>query len=104
MSSVEVKKIVTDYAKKLKAENFNFSAIYLFGSSAKGKANKNSDIDVAVVSDKFRKDWNKNEDKLWKYAFYVDSRIEPMGFSTSDFKNANDPMVYEIKNTGVRII
>ena len=104
MSTVEVKKIVNNYAKKLRAENFNFSAIYLFGSSAKGKANKNSDIDVAVVSDKFKKDWNKNEDKLWKFAFHVDSRIEPMGFSTSDFKNTNDPMVSEIKNTGVRII
>lgn len=104
MSNVEVKKIIKDYAEKLTAEKFNFFAIYLFGSCAKGKANKNSDIDIAVISDEFKCNWNKNEDKLWRYAFNIDSRIEPIGFSSADFKDNGNPIVYEIKKTGIRVV
>ena len=104
MSNSEVKTIVKNYAKKLKTEKFDFSAVYLFGSYVKGTASKNSDIDVAVVSDKFKRDWNKNEDKLWRYAFNVDSRIEPIGFTLDDFKNNNNPIVYDIKTTGIKVV
>lgn len=52
MSKTNAKKIVKEYAGKLKRENYPFSAIYLFGSYAQNKNNKWSDIDVAVISDK----------------------------------------------------
>jgi predicted nucleotidyltransferase len=76
----------------------------LFGSYATGKANQWSDIDVAIISDKLKKDWNKNEDVLWKYTIGVDSRIEPIGFTVKDFQDECDPMVYEIKKTGIKIV
>ncbi len=104
MSKVEAKKIAKKYAEKLKKENYPFSAIYLFGSCVKGKPHKWSDIDVAVVSDRLKKNWNKNEDILWKYTIDVDSRIEPIGFTVEDFKNICDPMVSEIKKTGIRVV
>ena len=49
MSTNEVKKVVRNYAKVLKANGFSFSNIYLFGSYASGKAGRDSDIDVAVI-------------------------------------------------------
>ncbi len=104
MSKDKVKKIVKKYAIKLRAKKYPFSAIYLFGSHAKNKAHKWSDIDVAVISDKLKKDWNENEDILWKYTIGVDSRIEPIGFTIKDFQDECDPMVYEIKKTGIRIV
>lgn len=104
MSKVEVKKIVKKYAERLKEKKYPFSAVYLFGSYAKNKAHKWSDIDVAIVSNKLKKDWNKNEDILWKYTIGVDSRIEPVGFTIKDFQNERDPMVYEIKKTGIKIV
>jgi predicted nucleotidyltransferase len=103
MSKDKVEKIVKKYAVKLKAKKYPFSAIYLFGSHAKNKAHKWSDIDVAVISDKLKKDWNKNEDILWKHTIGIDSRIEPIGFTIKDFQDECDPMVYEIKKTGIRI-
>ena len=103
MSKIKAKKIAKKYAEKLKAENYPFAAIYLFGSYANNNANKWSDIDVAVISDKLKKNWNKNEDTLWRYTIAVDSRIEPIGFTVKDFKNIFDPMVAEIKKTGIRI-
>ncbi len=103
MSKIKAKKIVKKYAEKLKKENYPFSAIYLFGSYAKGRTHKWSDIDVAVVSDRLKKNWNKNEDILWRYTIDVDSKIEPHGFTVEDFKENADPMVSEIKKTGVRV-
>ncbi len=104
MSKIELKKIIKKYGEKLKAEHYPFSAIYLFGSQVKNKANRYSDIDVAVVSDKLKKDWNKNEDMLWEYTIDVDSRIEPIGFTQEEFNEDYNPIVAEIKKNGIRII
>lgn len=34
------------------AEKYNLSAVYLFGSYARGEADENSDIDLVIVSEK----------------------------------------------------
>ncbi len=102
-SKNEVKKIVKNYAKELEKNNFPFMAVYLFGSYVSGEPGKWSDIDVAVISDKLKRSREKNEILLWQTRRKVDSRIEPIGFTVKDFKNICDPMVAEIKKTGVRI-
>lgn len=103
MSKIDAKKIVKKYAEKLKEKNYPFAAIYLFGSYAKGKAHRWSDIDVAVISDKMKRNRDKGRFLLWHIRRDVDSMIEPHGFTVKDFQDDNDPMVHEIKKTGVRI-
>lgn len=103
MSKDKVKKIVKDYADKLKQKNYPFFSIYLFGSYAKGKQTKWSDIDVAVVTKK-QVDFWKNECFLSRLSLTVDDRIEPHGFTIKEFQNDTDPMVSEIKRTGVRVV
>ncbi|MFH1662286.1 MAG: nucleotidyltransferase domain-containing protein [Candidatus Falkowbacteria bacterium] len=103
MSKIEAKKIVKRYASKLKEENYPFSAVYLFGSHARGNAHKWSDIDVAVITEKIKRNRDKNENLLWHIRREVDSMIEPHGFTIKDFKDECDPMVSEIKKTGIRI-
>ena len=103
MSKVEAKKIVKKYAEKLKEKNYPFKTIYLFGSFAKNKSHKWSDIDVAIVSDKLKRNRDKNRFLLWDLRMDVDTRIEPHGFTVKDFQNECDPMVYEIKKTGIKI-
>ena len=103
MSKTGAKKIVKNYADKLKAEKFPFSAIYLFGSYAQGKTGKWSDIDVAVISKKFKKNYWKNNIQIAKISLDIDTRIEPHGFTPEDFKENADPMVSEIKKTGIKI-
>ena len=104
MSKTNAKKIVKKYADKLKAEKYPFSAIYLFGSRARNRNTKWSDIDVAVVSDKLKRNWWKNEILLSHISLDVDFRIEPHGFTVKDFEDDSDPLVYEIKKTGVRVV
>ncbi|MEK7166884.1 MAG: nucleotidyltransferase domain-containing protein [Patescibacteria group bacterium] len=104
MSKIEVEKIIKKYAKKLKEKKYSFSAIYLFGSFAKGNAREYSDIDIAVISEELNKERNKAKFKLWKLTEGIDSRIEPHGFSPEDFKEDWIPIVHEIKKTGIRVV
>lgn len=104
MPKTEVKKIIKSYVKALRARNFSVSSVYLFGSYAKNKANKWSDIDVAVISDKLRRNYEKNRSFLYRMRLEVDDRLEPHGFTKKDFKNDADPLAYEIRKTGIRVI
>ncbi len=104
MSKTEIKKIVKKYAQKLKKEKYPLSAIYLYGSWATGKANKFSDIDVAVISERLKRNWNYNEEILWQYTLEIDDRIEPIGLTKKDFENKNDPLIQQIKKTGIKIV
>ncbi|MDQ1284252.1 MAG: uncharacterized protein QG620_600 [Patescibacteria group bacterium] len=104
MSRTQAKEIVKKYARELKKAKYPFSAMYLFGSYAKGKPRKDSDIDVAVVSSELDKNWDKARFKLWHLTVNVDTRIEPHGFSPEDFKDYWNPMAHEIKKTGIRVV
>ncbi len=103
MSQLEAKNIVKELALKLKENKFDFSDIFLFGSHAKGKATKYSDIDVAVVSKKMSRNYEKNLDRLIKISFEMDDRIEIHAFAPDDFKEGYPPLAHEVKLTGIKI-
>lgn len=103
MQKNNVKKIVAAYAEELSRHDFPFSQILLFGSYAKGTAKEWSDIDICVVSNKFKgKQWDENERQLWKLKKNVDARIEPIGMTPEDLKSWS-PLAHEIRKHGVRI-
>jgi predicted nucleotidyltransferase len=68
-----IRKFSSELSKKIK-----FKKIILFGSFARGNANADSDIDIAVVVDTFPGDFLKITPVLWKIAAQIDSRIEPI--------------------------
>lgn len=103
MPKVEIKKIINRYARLLKSKNYNFSAIYLFGSRVNGKPHKHNDIDIAVVSNKLKRNYEKNRSLLYKMRLEVDDRLEPHGFTEDDFKDNSDPLAYEIRKTGIKV-
>ncbi len=76
-------------------------AAYVYGSHARSTATEWSDIDLAVVSPDFG---NRFEARLnlMRLAARIDDRIEPNPYTPEDF-DANDPLVSEIKRTGVRV-
>lgn len=102
MSKDKVKKIVKKYIEVLKKEGFPLEAVYIFGSQAKGKPHFGSDIDVAIVSPKLRENWNETETWLWRKTREANCLIEPIGYAPEDF-NEIDPLVSEIKRTGIKI-
>ncbi len=80
--------------------------VILFGSHAKGRANKNSDIDIAVLSRKFGRDRFKEGSLLNQIAYQLKMNIEvvPIGLKDWFDKNNISPILCEIKKNGIFII
>jgi predicted nucleotidyltransferase len=98
----KIKKAIREYLKILKREGLSIQKVYLFGSFAKSKAKKWSDLDLCIISPKFK---NPNEalDYLWERRIVNKNvHIEPFGYPPKDFVD-EDPLVWEIKKTGKEI-
>jgi predicted nucleotidyltransferase len=97
----DINNIVSRFIALVSVE-FPVKGVYLFGSYAKGTAHDNSDIDIAIVSDKFegRRFWDR--EKLGKYVIKSSFDLEVHPYKTEDFTE-DDPFVKEILQTGLKL-
>jgi len=65
------------YAAEVRKVFAPFSII-MYGSYAQGTANKDSDIDIAVIFDGYDGNWLKDSALLWKLTRSVSTSIEPI--------------------------
>jgi predicted nucleotidyltransferase len=93
---------VREYKKILRAEKLPMQGFYIFGSYAKGTQGKWSDIDVLVVSPKFKNSWHgltylmkRVPDGLWS--------IEPHGLNPKEFSNKYSTLATEVKEHGIKV-
>ena len=93
----EIAEIVDKYIAVVK-ENYDVVAIILFGSYAKGTEHKDSDIDIAVITDDIKTDTFDEEVKLMILRKGIDYRIEPHIITVADYENDETPFVVEVKN------
>ncbi len=92
---------VTQFIHLMKEKKIPITKVYLYGSYAKNKAHKWSDIDVCVISPTF-KDLSASTIRLSLLSWQVSSDIEPVAFSPKNFVDEN-PLVWEIKQHGIEI-
>ncbi|HLD69531.1 MAG TPA: nucleotidyltransferase domain-containing protein [Candidatus Omnitrophota bacterium] len=92
------------YSQKVRS-HMPVQMVVLYGSHASGAARKTSDIDIAVVVDKFRGDYLSASADLFSLVRGVDKRIEPVllsrkndksGFLASILKNGK--IIYKSEN------
>jgi predicted nucleotidyltransferase len=100
MVNESILKTALKYAKLLPSD-LEVKKVFLFGSSAKGKENQDSDIDIAIVIGNM-KDFFTTQMQLMRLRRKVDLRIEPHPISEKDFNDMN-PFAYEIKTTGIEL-
>ena len=93
---------IARFVELVKAE-CGVTAIYLFGSYVRGGFSDNSDIDIAVIGDKFSGDMYEDTLMLMRKRRTIDNRIEPHPFTVKDFDLSN-PYVKEIVDTGIRLM
>jgi len=76
---------------------------YIFGSSVRDKMDESSDIDVAIVSDKFSGVPFYDALKISKFRRAIDLKIEVHSFSMKDV--LNDPPLFfvDIKSKGIPV-
>ena len=99
----QVEKKVKEYVDILKADNLPIKKVILYGSYAKGRQHKWSDIDVCIISPKFKDPFEALQYLSLKTIFNMKYTIEPVGFSPRDFQDKYDSFIHEIKTTGVEI-
>lgn len=87
---------VKQYAEIVR-QNFNVKKIILYGSYSRDAAQKDSDIDVAVVLDRVDDDFLVSEAKLFRLRREIDARIEPVLLEESNDKSG---FLEEILKTG----
>lgn len=76
----KVMKVVRFFADRLREDGIRVSKVVVFGSQAEGKVHEDSDIDLIVVSENFRrKNLFQRVDMIYKaYSDAVDEFIMPM--------------------------
>lgn len=100
--SAEIIDIINRYIE-IVSENYDVIAIILFGSYAKGTQRKDSDIDIAIITDDIKTDKFDEEVNLMQLRNNIDYRIEPHIITVSDYENNETPFVVEVKNTGIKV-
>ena len=101
----KAKIIARDYVNFLEKDGLPIKQALLFGSYAKGKQHKDSDIDICIISPKFKDHFKAIQYLLrQRRSSDVDMGIEPVGYSPQDFAEDENPFVWEIKKTGIRIL
>ncbi len=84
------------------SRRYRLKAAYLYGSQAKGRTTRWSDIDVAIVSSYFSDDLFEERIALMRLSVRIDDRIEPRPFNAETF-NGNDPIASDIEKNGIRV-
>ena len=97
-----VMKNVRIFLEKLKNTGMSITKAYIFGSYAEGRADKWSDIDIAIVSPQIGNDRFEERIRLTELAVSIDDRLEPLPFNQVTF-NDNDPFVQKILTDGLLV-
>jgi predicted nucleotidyltransferase len=97
MDRTTVINLVLSFTNSIKSM-VSFDKIILFGSYAKGTADENSDIDVAVLVNNYEGDVLELSSKLWLAASKISDYIEPV---LLDYKDDTVGFISEVMNTGI---
>jgi predicted nucleotidyltransferase len=94
--------VIRRYVEELGRNGIPVQEAYLFGSYAQGRMHEASDIDIAVISEKFTGDRYADRRKIVPLRRAIDSRIEPIPFRPDVFGRGG-VFIDEIKAHGIRI-
>ena len=97
----DILKSINKYVEEIR-KHYNIVAIILFGSYAKGTEHKDSDIDIAIVSEDFEDIYDSMAD-LMGMTWDIDARIEPHPIKKKDFDEESNYFVKEIIDTGIKV-
>jgi predicted nucleotidyltransferase len=100
-TATELADAIEDFALRLK-KGIRLEALVLYGSHASGHPKEWSDIDIAVISPDFEgMPVSKRQEAISRLTFERVSRIEPIGYASSEYHNPGPhSFLREIIRTG----
>lgn len=101
------KEIIAEIKRRIK-ETEPDARVFLYGSYARGDANKESDIDLLILVDKNQIDYNeemKIESPLYRLGFETGLIISPLVKTKNNWEKNFffTPLYYNIKREGIEI-
>lgn len=84
MARESVEKLIREYVETLRQNNIRVARAILFGSRARGDADEQSDIDVAIISPDLGRDRFKEAVRLKLLTEHVDTNISPRPYSPEE--------------------
>ena len=84
-----VEKKIEEYIKELKKDKLPISRAILFGSYARNRQHKWSDIDLCIVSPKFKDFFDDMQYLFLRRKDNSIPHIEPIGFNPKDFQECS---------------
>lgn len=104
MTIGNLKQLANRYKIALLKNNIPVSAIYLFGSYARGTAHKGSDVDFCVVSNAFGRDDFKEMVAINQIAKQISAKIEAFPVAEKELKARSNPFIKEALKNGEKVI
>ena len=105
LSKKQINNLIQKVSQIAKKDKMPISKVFVFGSYAKNKANKDSDLDLCFISPRF-KNTIEAEAYLRTEIYFlkpeVNVPIDIVAYRPKDFKGTV-PLVREIKQTGIEI-
>lgn len=89
MVKKHVEVIVQKYVKALRSKNIRVEKAILYGSYARGQANEDSDIDIAIISPDLGRDYVDEALMLKEISEDIDLDISPRPYSTEEYQQAS---------------
>jgi len=99
----KVENQVLKYLDFIKKKGFKLDKAIVFGSHTKGAPKKWSDIDLCLISKRFKGDDFEDSVKLSTFAYDLGFFIEPHLFDPQEFQNKYDPLAEEIRKYGIEV-
>jgi len=97
MANKTVVKSIQKYLRYVQQQGIPVSYGVLFGSYAKNKAHKWSDIDLLVVSPYFDKSLTaEDHENLWMYAARTNNLIEPIPVGEKQYKEDKSSLIIQV--------
>lgn len=87
MAKRYIEVIVSKYIQALRNRNIRVEKAILFGSCAKGTVTEDSDIDIAIISPDFGRDYLEEAILLKEISEDIDLDISPRPYSLDEYKN-----------------
>lgn len=94
---------ISAYARVLREDGVRVTRLLLFGSYARGTPHAGSDIDLAVISPDFGKDFHDERVRLMKLARRASRLIEPHPLRPEDLEDRWSTLAGEIREYGVEV-
>lgn len=104
MADSAMEKSLKEYRQRL-ARKIQLSDLIVFGSRQEGRASGDSDIDVLVVSEDFKKmDEEKRFDAVYEAALDIEPEIHPWPITKTELESASKLTVFgQARDQGLRV-